>query len=157
MSNKTQAKKPKFNWRLVSQKINDFELKKQIKTLSNELHTQEGIKLEREAHTPVTKEVIKPAENIEEKDNNLIFLKCLFSKKTELPTNVKEYNQKKNKQFILKQKYKLERKRSLDRKNKLLKLNLYKIQHDRQNTEGYNYVLRKKLTNFVIKNKNEFF
>jgi len=60
----------------------------------------------------------------------MVFLKFLFSKKTEMPVSVKDYNTKNNKQFILKNKQREERKKSLERKNKLLKLNLYKIQHD---------------------------
>lgn len=158
MSVATQMKKPKFNWKLVAQKINDFELKKQIKTLSKEIksNTKQDDNLnEKNSSQQETNKRSQMLDTLEDKDNNLIFLKCLFSKKTELPSGVKEYNEKKNKQFVLKQKLKLERKKSLERKNKLLKLNLYKIQHDRQNTEGYNYVLRKKMTNFIIRNKND--
>lgn len=82
---KSQAKKPNFNWKLISQRINNFELKKQIKSLSKEICRVDSEQEQKDKETKSQLDEHQP-----DKDNNMIFLKCLFSKKFEMPISVQE-------------------------------------------------------------------
>lgn len=78
-------------------------------------------------------------------DKPIEYLKHLFSKKKFLPKSITKINMSKTNKIRYKKKIEGQRRKSLDRKNKLLKSKLYKIKHNRSSlTRGYNYVLRRK-------------
>ena len=98
--------------------------------------------------------------NINKQDQqkqDLNFLKYLFSNKQQIPASIKFSTLLRTRKYKYQQKQEEKRRQSLERKNKLLKQRLYKIKHNRSElTKGYNYVLRRKMEDFVVKKKEEF-